>query len=160
MMPLRRLLPALALVVLGWPALADVPLRLGDLTGDWQGAGTFSSGTAEPGRIRCKIGFSTTARGTTLVEGRCASSEGSDVFGLEVTEGKAGAITAENRADPPGNLPAQLTGKLEPGLLTLQGEGIAALELRRVGDELALAIVSGQAEKPGRMDVVLTRSTP
>lgn len=152
---------SLALVALaGAAAAGETLLGLGDLGGEWQGAGTFQSGTDEPGRIRCKIEFSTTARGTTLVAGRCASSEGSDVFGLEVTEGEGGAISAMNRVDPPGSLPAELLGSLGPDVLRLQGEGIAVLELRREGEDLMLAIVSGVAERPGRMDVRLTRTTP
>ncbi len=159
---LRATLSSLALSVLALahPALAAETLRLADLAGEWQGTGSFASGTDEPGRIRCKIGFHETARGTTVVEGRCASAEGSDVFGLEVFEGEAGAITATNRDVEPGDLPAELAGTLAPGMLTLKGEGIATLELRRVGEGLTLAIVSGKAERPGRMDVALARVAP
>ncbi|MBW6506946.1 MAG: hypothetical protein K0B00_09375 [Rhodobacteraceae bacterium] len=149
-----------ALCAFASPALAADTLRMGELLGDWQGTGSFTSGTDEPGRIRCKITLRATARGTNVVEGRCATSEGSDVFGLEVFEGEAGQITAENRTSEPGNLPAALVGTLEPDLLTLKGEGIAALELRRVGDDLALSIISGQADRPGRMDVQLVRAAP
>lgn len=151
---------AFALSAFASPALAVDALRLGELLGDWQGTGTVASGTDEPGRIRCKITLRATARDTSVVEGRCATSEGSDVFALELFEGEAGAVSAENRLGEPGNLPAALVGTLEPGLLTLKGEGIAALELRRIGDELALSIVSGQAERPGRMDVKLARVAP
>jgi len=160
MTPLRSLALALVLAALAAPVSAQTPFGLGDLGGDWQGSGTFARGAEEPGRIRCKIEFSTTARGTTLVAGRCASSEGSDVFGLEVTEGEGGAISAMNRSEPPGSLPAELTGVLGADGMRLQGEGIAALELRRDGQELTLAIVSGVADRPGRMDVRLARIAP
>lgn len=160
MTPLRRVALAFLLAAMAAPVAAQTPFGLGDLGGEWQGSGTFANGTEEPGRIRCKIEFSTTARGTTLVAGRCASSEGSDVFGLEVTEREGGAISAMNRIEPPGSLPAELTGVLGADGMRLQGEGIAALELRRDGQELTLAIVSGVADRPGRMDVRLARIAP
>jgi hypothetical protein len=156
----HRLALALALSALAGAAAAGEVLRLGDLTGDWQGSGTFTSGDTEPGRIRCKIGFASTARGTTVVDGRCASSEGSDVFGLEISAGAGSAISAANRMEPPATLPPLLIGTLEPDGLQLQGEGIATLALRRDGEALMLTIVSGLAEKPGRMDVRLLRALP
>ncbi|WP_372841759.1 hypothetical protein [Phaeovulum sp.] len=141
-------------------AWAEASLDLATIGGDWQGAGSYARGTDEPGRIRCKISISDTARGTTLVEGRCATAEGSDVFGLEVSEGENGQISAQNRMDPPGNLPVLLEGTLADGILVLQGEGIAALEMRLEDDALTLAIVSGAEARPGRMDVRLTRAAP
>jgi len=74
--------------------------------------------------------------------------------------GEGGQISAQNRMDPPGNLPALLEGTLADGVLVLQGEGIAALEMRLDDGALTLAIVSGVETRPGRLDVRLTRAAP
>lgn len=118
---------------LGLGLMAPAPVAaqaagIADLAGRWRGEGQLVLDAEPPRRFRCQIRLRPVDSARTIFSGRCATAQGGRTFNYLLAI-DAGAVQAENRSDPPDDLPAQMQGRLADGVLRFAGEGGALFEL-------------------------------
>lgn len=115
-------------------------LTVDQLEGRWQGEGALVLGNEPEQRLRCRIRLRTIDQGQSFFSGRCATAQASQSFTYMLFETPRGRVTAENRAEFPGELPQTMQGIAAPGLLRVEaGEG-RVFELRLEGDVMHFRI--------------------
>lgn len=142
------LVPALVLALLTAQPLAA--LTLPQFEGRWRGEGAMVLGDEPEQRFRCQIRLNTTRPGQSFFSGRCATAQAAQSFTYMLTESDAGALSAENRAPTPDDLPPLMTGTALPGLLDLRAEPAALFQLRLEGDTLVFRIEGRGGQGPAR----------
>lgn len=143
---------ALALLV----PLPAGALGLPALEGRWQGEGVLHLGDEPPQRLRCQVRLRATLGDKVAFSGRCATAQGSQSFVYLLSEPAPGVVMAENRSDPPDDLPARMQGRTDPQGLLFQADGGALFELVREGASLRFVIAGHDSRGPARGEALLT----
>lgn len=131
-----RILTCIAMVA-ATPATA---LTVDQLEGRWQGEGALVLDNEPEQRLSCRIRLRTINAGQSFFTGRCATAQASQSFTYMLFEGADGAVNAENRAEPPSELPPLMQGHAAPGLLRVEAGEDRLFELRLEGDILHFRI--------------------
>ena len=139
-------------------ALLAPPLAafsLSDLEGRWRGEGVLALEGEPPQRFRCQIRFRDSARERSVFSGRCATAQGGQSFVYMLQPLPEGRIHAENRAEPPHELPDEMQGSIGDGVLRFEAEGEALFELRLEGELMRFRVESQRGETRGNGEVSL-----
>lgn len=149
------------MVFLVVPALAPASAAafgLNDLQGRWRGEGVLALADEPPQRLRCLIRFRDSSGGRSVFSGRCATAQAAQSFVYLLHPLGGGRLRAENRAEPPHELPDEMTGSLhDDAVLTFEASGEAVFELRLEGEQIQFSIQSERGETRGRGEAVLQR---
>ena len=144
-------------------ALAPAPvsaLDLGAFEGRWRGEGSLALDDEPPQRLRCRIRFRESGGGRSVFSGRCATAQAAQSFVYLLHPLPGGQLRAENRAEPPHDLPDEMTGRLhDDSVLRFQAEagGEGMFELLLADDVMQFRIESERGETTGRGEAVLRR---
>lgn len=141
-------------------ALSAFPLAalsLSDLEGRWRGEGVLALADEPPQRLRCQIRFRDSARERSVFSGRCATAQGAQSFIYMLHPLPEGQLRAENRAEPPHELPDEMQGSIGGGVLRFEAEGEALFELQLEGEIMRFRIESARGDTRGSGDVSLQR---
>ena len=158
---MRRCKPlVIVLAGLAWAQPAPSPaaaFSLSDLQGRWQGEGVLALADEPAQRFRCRVRFRDSARERSVFSGRCATAQGAQSFVYMLHPAPGGALRAENRAEPPHELPDEMEGRIGDGVLRLEAEGEALFELRLDGEAMHFRIESERGENRGSGEASLQR---
>ncbi|MCB1394948.1 MAG: hypothetical protein H6898_16395 [Rhodobacter sp.] len=148
--------PALVSLMLLAAAPASAQ-TLSGMLGSWSGEGVAARGDEPGDRFRCRISLRPEGVASALFAGRCATAQGQQTFTYLVIERDDGTVSAQNRSEPPDELPQRLSGTAQPGLLRLDDGSGSLFEFRLQGDDLRLRIEGSEAGRPTRGEAHLTR---
>ena len=138
-------------------ALPAAATTIDTMAGTWSGEGVAAH-RGEPGqRFRCRITLRPQGTGTAMFSGRCATAQGQQSFSYLVLEQADGAVSAQNRSEPPDMLPPRLSGRAGDGTVLVENGPEAMFELRLDADRLRLRIQGMDRGTPTRGEVFLTR---
>ena len=159
---MKRMLALVVALALGpVPAMAQVMGQagapgFGDLAGRWRGEGQLTLDNEPPRRFRCQIRLRPVDARRAAFSGRCATAQGGQSFvymlGLD-----GGAVLAENRSEPPDDLPSVMRGDLSAGTLRFADAGGALFELSPHAEGLTFRLEGDGPEGFARGAVVLRR---
>jgi len=139
-------------------AAAPAPAQtLTAMLGTWNGEGIAAQGDEPGDRFRCRISLRPEGVTTALFAGRCATAQGQQTFTYLVIERDDGTVSAQNRSEPPDELPPRLSGSAQPGMLRLDDGNGSLFEFSLEGDDLRLRIEGTEAGRPTRGEARLTR---
>ena len=151
-----RLLAGLVGAVLMMSPLAA--MSPADVTGEWRGEGSLALDNEPPQRFRCQVRFLEAPLGRHVFSGRCATAQASQSFVYLLHPLPQGRYRAENRAQPPFELPEEMRGRrIGNGLLRFEAAGEAVFELRLDGDVMRFRIESQRGAARGNGEVSLRR---
>jgi len=145
----------LGLLALMWPSGAAA-LGLDPLIGRWQGEGALVLGDEPPQRLRCQLRLRPAGAATVVFSGRCATAQGAQSFIYLLSEPESGVVLAENRAEPPDDLPLRMQGHAEAGALRFQAESGTSFDLTREGATVRFVITGHDRRGPARGEAILT----
>ena len=152
---MNRLVSALVLALL--LPLPAVSLTVDQLEGRWQGEGVLLLGEEPEQRFRCRIRLRTISDGQSFFSGRCATSQASQSFTYMLFERADGAVRAENRAEPPSDLPPLMQGIAQVDLLRLEADEDRVFQLRLDGETLHFRIEGSGDRGMARGTAQMTR---
>ena len=95
---------------------AGFALTLADLTGAWRGEGSYRIGTEPERRLHCRMRGTAGARGTVILQGRCATAQAGQSFAWMLHDLGDGRIEATDRSPVDirdDDLPDRLSGRLD-----------------------------------------------
>ncbi|KPQ07882.1 MAG: hypothetical protein HLUCCA12_02115 [Rhodobacteraceae bacterium HLUCCA12] len=134
-----RFLAVLALVsgALAYPASAQV---LDALEGRWQGTGQLSLDDEAEQRLQCRLRIRGVDAGRSVFSGRCATAQASRSFVYLLSVEAGVVVEAENRSEPPDDLPGRMRGTVDRDILRFEEPGEALFELRLTGGGLVFRL--------------------
>ncbi|MCC5988519.1 MAG: hypothetical protein JJT95_12620 [Pararhodobacter sp.] len=145
------------LAVMALSALPLAAFSLSDLEGRWRGEGVLALAGEPPQRFRCQIRFRDSANERSVFSGRCATAQGAQSFIYMLHPLPEGQIRAENRAEPPHELPDEMQGIIGGGVLRFEADNEALFELRLEGELMRFRVESERGETRGSGEVSLRR---
>jgi len=151
---IRLVSPLVVALLLPVPVVA---LTVDQLEGRWQGEGVLLLGDEPEQRFRCRIRLRTISSGQSFFSGRCATAQAAQSFTYMLFEQADGAVRAENRAEPPSELPSVMAGTAAVDLLRVEADGDRLFQLRLDGDTLHFRIEGSGDRGMARGTAEMTR---